>query len=93
MSETGDTTSMLANLLGLGPLLQTAQDPAFLQHVQTIVAAIGETRERCQRIEQWCLRLSEQIERLEYASTAAGPADPSRQAACSAGAARTAGAA
>jgi hypothetical protein len=43
--------SMWANMLGLGPLLGQLQDPAFLAHVQRILASIEATAARCERIE------------------------------------------
>lgn len=70
------TSGVIANMLGLGPVMQTIQDPAFLAHIKSMFDAFAETRERCQRIEQWCMRLSEQIERLEYAGTLAAASVP-----------------
>ena len=46
-----DSGSMWINMLGLGPLFQTINDPAFQQHIRQIVESIGETSERCKRIE------------------------------------------
>jgi hypothetical protein len=72
-NEPPGTTSMWANMLGLGPIMATIQDPAFLAQVKSILDAIAETRARCQAIEAWCVRLSEQIERLEYGAITAAP--------------------
>lgn len=49
MSE--GSTAMWADMLGLGPLLQTVQDPNFHAHIQRLVDAIIATHARCERIE------------------------------------------
>jgi hypothetical protein len=46
-----DTSSMVGNMLGLGPLMSQMQDPAFLAQVKAIIDAIAETRARVERIE------------------------------------------
>jgi hypothetical protein len=46
-----DTGSMWINMLGLGPLFSTINDPAFQLHIRQIVESIGDTAERCKRIE------------------------------------------
>jgi hypothetical protein len=42
---------MWINMLGLGPLFSTINDPAFQLHIRQIIESIGETSERCKRIE------------------------------------------
>jgi hypothetical protein len=51
MAKAQDTSSMIANMMGLGPLMAQMQDPAFLAQVKAIVDAIAETRARVERIE------------------------------------------
>jgi hypothetical protein len=46
-----DTSSMVGNMLGIGPLMSQMQDPAFLAQVKAIIDAIAETRARVERIE------------------------------------------
>lgn len=43
---------MWANMLGLGPMLATIQDPNFQAHIKAIVDAITATNARCERLER-----------------------------------------
>jgi hypothetical protein len=64
------TADMMANMLGLGPMMQQIQDPAFLAHVQSIVAAIAATNARTERMEELLCAL---IARLDYDRSLAAP--------------------
>ena len=45
------TSQMFADMLGLGPLFQTLNDPNFKLQVETLVKALVENAERTKRIE------------------------------------------
>lgn len=46
------TSSMWADMLGIGPLLATIQDPAFQQQIRSLLQMVVETHQRVERIEQ-----------------------------------------
>jgi hypothetical protein len=48
MSESG---GLWANMLGIGPILATINDPAFLDQIKAFVVAVTDTQQRCARIE------------------------------------------
>lgn len=45
------TSEMFAEMLGLGPLFKTLNDPNFKGQVETLVRALVETGERVRRME------------------------------------------
>jgi hypothetical protein len=47
-----DTTTMFANMLGLGPVLAAINDPSFHRQVAGFVAAVTDVQQRVARIEQ-----------------------------------------
>lgn len=49
--QSPSTSNMFAQMLGLGPMLQTVNDPNFQEQIKQIVQAIAETQMRCRRIE------------------------------------------
>jgi hypothetical protein len=46
-----DSGGLWANMLGIGPLLNTINDPAFLDQIKQFVAAVVDTQQRAARIE------------------------------------------
>jgi hypothetical protein len=64
-TEPPSSGAMWANMLGLGPLMQTVQDPQFLAQIKAIADAITSTSARTERVENLC-----------HAILARLPADP-----------------
>jgi hypothetical protein len=56
-----DTGNMWVNMLGLGPLFKTINDPAFQQHIQTLVTSIQATAARCDRMERLLLAIAGEL--------------------------------
>lgn len=71
-----DTSTYVANMLGLGPMLAQIQDPAFLAQVQFIVQSIAETRARCERMEAVIARIAAASGVAELGADGAGTLTP-----------------
>jgi hypothetical protein len=51
MSGNGGTAGLWINMLGLGPLMATINDPKFQEHIHGVLAMIRESHARLARIE------------------------------------------